>query len=294
MTLVQLRHLISLAETGSFTRSSELMHLTQPALSRSIRALEDELGQPLFDRVGRRSELTPFGAEVLQRARVLVFEADELVACGQERMSGQSGSVRLGMGSSPSTILGVPLLKMMASRHPTVHVDIARGQTERLVRALRERQLDALIVDPRSLPAAADLKVTGIVEMRGAMMCRPDHPLTRWRGKLPFAALRQYVMASTPWSEEVGRKLIDRYGPSAHLDECITLRCDDLRSLVDVTRDSEVVLLAVRAAAPDLVELRLTPPLNTPACYGIVTLAGRSEAAAMPLVRRLVEQLLHD
>ena len=55
MTLVQLRHLISLAQSGSFTRSAEALFLTQPALSRSIRALEEELGQPLFDRLGRRS-----------------------------------------------------------------------------------------------------------------------------------------------------------------------------------------------------------------------------------------------
>ncbi|WP_157991659.1 LysR family transcriptional regulator, partial [Caldimonas tepidiphila] len=73
MTLVQLRHLISLAESGSFSRSAEALCLTQPALSRSILALEQELGQPLFDRIGRRSELTPFGREALARARQLVL-----------------------------------------------------------------------------------------------------------------------------------------------------------------------------------------------------------------------------
>ena len=79
MTLVQLRHLISLAETGSFSRSATALFLTQPALSRSIRALEDEMGQPLFDRIGRRNELTPFGLEVLERARNIVFEVDERI-----------------------------------------------------------------------------------------------------------------------------------------------------------------------------------------------------------------------
>ena len=52
MTLVQLRHLLSLAQTGSFSKSALALFLTQPALSRSIRALEAELGQPLFDRIG--------------------------------------------------------------------------------------------------------------------------------------------------------------------------------------------------------------------------------------------------
>ena len=101
MTLVQLRHLISLAQSGSFTRSAEALFLTQPALSRSIRALEEELGQPLFDRVGRRSMLTPFGIEAVQRARHLVFDAEELAGSGRQMREGRSGTVRIGLGSGP-------------------------------------------------------------------------------------------------------------------------------------------------------------------------------------------------
>src|SRR5471032_2323132 len=139
MTLVQLRHMISLAQSGSFTRSAEAQFLTQPALSRSIRALEDVLGHPLFDRVGRRAVLTPFGAEVLQRARHLVFEADELSASGRETLAGRAGTVRIGMGSGPGAMLMTPLLKTMATQHPTIHIEIARGHTDLLTRALRER-----------------------------------------------------------------------------------------------------------------------------------------------------------
>jgi phosphomannomutase len=61
MTLVQLKHLITLAETGSFSRSAEALFLTQPALSRSIRALEDDLGLRLFDRSTRHVSLTAEG-----------------------------------------------------------------------------------------------------------------------------------------------------------------------------------------------------------------------------------------
>ena len=78
MTLVQLRHLLSLARTGSFSRSAAALFITQPALSRSIGALESELGQRLFDRIGRRSELTPFGREMVARADELVLAADDL------------------------------------------------------------------------------------------------------------------------------------------------------------------------------------------------------------------------
>ncbi|WP_157991719.1 LysR family transcriptional regulator, partial [Caldimonas tepidiphila] len=244
MTLVQLRHLISLAESGSFSRSAEALCLTQPALSRSILALEQELGQPLFDRIGRRSELTPFGREALARARQLVLEADELRACGERMREGRAGSLRIGLGSGPGAMLMTPLLRHMATRHPGMQVEIARGHTERLVQALRERRLDALVVDARSLAPAPDLRVETLAEMRGAFMCRPGHPLTRRRGALGFEALRAFPIASTPLSDEVARLLVERYGPQAHPDACVTLRCEEVPSLVEVVRHSDAVLLA--------------------------------------------------
>lgn len=69
-------------------------------------------------------------------------------------------------------------------------------------------------------------------------------------------------MASTPLSDEVARVLTERYGPQAHPDACVTLRCDEIPSLVEVTQRSDAVLLAIRAAAPALVELPLQPPLR--------------------------------
>jgi DNA-binding transcriptional LysR family regulator len=294
MTLVQLRHLIALAESGSFTQSAEALCITQPALSRSVQALEKELGQPLFDRTGRRSELTPFGREVVQRARQLVFEADELVASGRQMSAGQAGAVRLGLGSGPSAILSTPLLRTAATRHPGLRLDIVRGPIENLVQALRERQLDALVIDARSLPPAPDLRVTAVTELRGAFLCRPDHPLTRWKRALRFAALQQYPIASTPLSDEVARVLVERYGRAAHPAGCVTLRSEDIPALVDVARNSDTVVLAIRAAAPDFIELPLQPALNFTARFGVVTLAGRSEAPAMPLVRKLVQEFLHD
>ncbi|GCL63291.1 LysR family transcriptional regulator [Pseudaquabacterium pictum] len=292
MTLVQLRHLISLAQSGSFTKSAESLFLTQPALSRSIRALEEELGQPLFDRVGRRSVLTPFGAEALQRARQLVFDADELARSGRQMLEGRSGTVRIGLGSGPGAMLMTPLLKTMATSHPTVHLDIARGHTDVLVRRLRERELDALVVDARSLVPAADLRVANLVEMRGACMVRAGHPLTRWSGPLRFDTLRQFPIASTPLSDEVARSLVERYGAAAHPGECVTLRCEEIASLVEVVRDSDAVLIAIRAAAPELTELVLSPAMGTTARFGIVTLARRAEPPGLPVVRKLVAQLM--
>jgi DNA-binding transcriptional LysR family regulator len=294
MTLVQLRHLISLARSGSFSRSAESLFLTQPALSRSIRALEEEMGQPLFDRIGRRSELTPFGQEVLARARQIVFEADELAASGQRMREGRAGSLRVGMGSGPGAMLMTPLLLKMAKQHPTVHLTVSRAGTGQLVQALRERALDALVVDARSLSPSPDLRVETLSEMRGVFMCRKGHPLLRAGGSVRFAAVREYPIASTPLSDEVARILVERYGPGAHPDECVTLRCEEIASLVEVVRSSDAVLLAIRASAPQLVELPMRPAVSSTARFGLVTLAGRIEPPSLAILRELASQVLRD
>jgi len=294
MTLVQLRHFIALAESGSFRRSAQALFITQPALSRSIQSLEDELGQPLFDRVGWRSELTPFGHEVLTHARKLAAEAKDLKDMAQRLSRGLVGSLRVGLGSGPGAILTVPVLQHMATHHPGVHVEVSRGPTHQLEQDLRARRLDALVVDSRSIMPTPDFQVEPLAEMRGAFLCRPGHPLTRKRKGVTFDDLRGYPMASTPLSDEIARLLLERYGPQAHLEDIITLRCEDIGPLVAVVRQSTAVLLAVRQSAPDLVELDVRPALAATARFAMVTLAGRSEPPLLPMVRQLATQLLQD
>ena len=291
MTLVQLRHFLSLARTGSFARSAAELFLTQPALSRSIRALEDELGQPLFDRVGRRSELTPFGHQTLTRARELVLAADDLKDAARRAGEGDDGVLRVGMGSGPGALLMTPLLLAVARERPRLRVEIARGRTELLVQALRSRELDALVVDARSLRPAPDLDARFLHETPGAFMVRRGHPLTR-RRRLVFDDLAPWPIASTPLSDEVARVLVERYGPQADPTACVSLRCDELASLADVVRGSDAVLLAIRSAAPDLVELRLQPPLQATARFGLVTLRRRTPAPGLDLLQGLMDRLL--
>ena len=297
MTLVQLRHFVALAEAGSFSKAATRVFLTQPALSRSIQALEDEWGAALFDRVGRRIELTPYGREALPRAQRLLADAQELQRTGREFTSAEAGALHIGLGSGPGAMLMAPLLLTMAREHPQLHLDIARSGTDLLAEALRERRLDALVVDARSLKPASDLKTEFHHEMRGAFMVRRGHPLTRrmMGGKaLEFDMLAPYPIASTPLSDEVAHIMVERYGPAANPGECVTLRCEEISSLVDVARHSDAVLVAIRGAAPDLVELRMKPALQATARFGLVTLAGRTEHPALAVVRRVMRDRLQD
>ena len=294
MTLVQLRHLITLSETGSFSRAAQALFLTQPALSRSIRALEDELRTPLFDRIGRRIELTPFGHVAVERARQLVNDAQDMHERAMLFNDAHVGVFKLGLGSGPGAMLMTPLLLEMARERPRLYVEVARAGTDLLAQGLRARRFDAIVVDLRSLRPATDLHVQSVHEMRGAFMVRPGHPLLRKRAGVTFEQLAAYPIASTPLSDDVANVLMERYGRQAHPDVCVTLKCEEIPSLVDVARASDTVLLAVRAAAPELVELSVRPALQASARFGLVTLAQRTEAPALAMIRTLMQRLMQD
>jgi DNA-binding transcriptional LysR family regulator len=292
MTLVQLRHFIALAELGSFARASKNLFITQPALSRSIQALEDELGEPVFDRLGRRIELTTMGQMLLPRAKNLVQEADSLKTLGKRMQEGLTGTVRVGLGSGPGAILSVPMLLHMAQHHPKLHFEVSRGNTELLIHALRMRKIDAAVVDIRALRPAADLCVSHKVEMAASFMCRKGHPISKHPGPIPFKKLLAYPIASTPLSDEVARMLTECYGAAANPDHMVTLRCDDTQTLVELAKHCDAVVLTINAVGDHLVRLKIDPPMRSTARFGLVTLDQRSEVPGLSIVKELVVQLL--
>lgn len=292
MTLIQLRHFATLAKAGSFVKASDLLHITQPALSRSIKSLEEELGQLLFDRVGRRIELTPFGRETLQRAELLIEDAELLRHGGRVLDSKARGRLRLGLSSGPGMMLTTPLMAHFAQHFPEVHIDFVRANTETLTQMLRDRQIDAMVVDIRSLRPAADLRVDHLSEMKGCFMVRQGHPLTN-RTRIRFDQLQKFPIASTPLSDELARILVERYGEKAHPQVLVKYTSDEIAHLISVTERTDTVLLAIRAAAPALHEVPVYPPLDANARFGHITLAHKSEGLYIPVLRSLMSSVLH-
>jgi len=285
MTLVQLRHFVVLADAGSFVQASALLFLTQPALTRSIQGLEEELGGALFDRVGRRIELTPFGHVVLQQARRLVADAEALKQTSKGLHAGLTGQLRVGLSSGPGALLSTPLMLHMAHNHPRLHLQISRGNTGVLMEALRQQQLDALVVDARAMRPSTDLAVSQVFELAAGFLVRPEHPLYQQAAGVTIDQVLAYPVASTPLSDEVARILISRYGPQANPDDMVTLRSDETLSLVEVARRSNAIVLTIHAAAPGLVALPMSPALDATARFGLVTLARRQEAPALRILR---------
>ncbi|KVL35769.1 hypothetical protein WS98_13585 [Burkholderia territorii] len=294
MTLTQLRHVILLAELSSFSRAADAAFLTQPALSRSIRALEEELGGALFDRIGHRVEVTPLGQLVLEQARVICANADALTDSAAQMIEGSLGRLSIGMGPGPGAILMTPLLLYVAKQQPNLKLQIMRTEPEQLLKALRERSLDILIADSRAIPADHDLTVEPIGIMRGAIMCRPGHPILK--GNLPatLTDLKRYQIASTIVPEATRRALMERFGPDGHPDRLFNLQCGELGNLLELARLSDTIVIGVRHAAPGLAEIPTQPALNIDAHFSWVSLKGRTLPMASKIIRPFIDDRLRD
>lgn len=299
MELRQLRHVLALAETGSFSRAAARLHLTQSALSRSIQTLEAELGGRLLDRIGKRNELTPMGQTVVAHARRIVQGVDDLGSAIHQLREGRMVSLRLGLGSGPGALLMTPLLQHMARHQAGVLTEVSRGATELQLQQLRRCELDALVIDARRIPPASDLHIEALPDLRAGFICRQAHPLAR-RRRLPFAELLAYPIASTPLSDEVARRLISLYGPSADPAHLVTLRCEEIASLIDTVRHSDAIFLGIQAAAGaglargEFVVLPVQPAMTASARFALITLAGRTESPGLGFLREFVAQHLKD
>jgi len=291
MTFLQIRHFIVLAQLGSFAKASKALFITQPALSRSIKSLEDELGQMLFDRIGRKIELTSFGISSLKRSKELLESLDELKGSGKTKQPITSGVYKLGLSSGPGALLSAALLTKVANQFSKVRVEIFRANTQTLVGLLKEREVDALVVDLRSLAPDSALHIEHIYEFAGEFLCRKSHPLLKLR-KVSYEQLIQYPIASTPLSDELARLLISRYGDTAHPKEMIRLISDEINDLIHVAKTSDTVVLAARAAGRGLEVLRVLPPLNASAKYAVVVMKNRSQAVLHSTISELIDQIL--
>lgn len=132
MNLRQLRAFAAIADAGGVARAAARLNLSQPALSRQIQNLESELGVPLFNRIGRRVQLTSEGDDLLRRSRQLLADADSLGEHARSLKAGEAGLLRV--GATPQVIenLLADFLTHYRRRHPGVEVQLVEDGGVRL------------------------------------------------------------------------------------------------------------------------------------------------------------------
>jgi DNA-binding transcriptional LysR family regulator len=293
----KLQHLIELASTGSFSRAAENLHLTQSALSKSIQSLEEELDTHLVDRQGRRVTLTTAGELVVNRAQRLLVDLDDLHKVVRQD-AGPEGQLRIGFGAGPGAALTPAFICHVLNAYPRVRLLIRRGTADALLRELRERTIDAVVIDMRSLAGQDDLVVERVGALEGGAVCRTGHPLT-FQTAVGFPDVLNYPTLNTAVSDEVVRLTQERYGPLADLRRVTAVESEELEPLLAACVHSDAVFLGVVAAARERIAqgalqvLPLTPPLGIDVPIALVRLAGRGESRLVQIVRAFATDWLH-
>jgi len=150
MNLRALRYFRAVAECGSFSRGSALLHVSQPAVSRMIRQLEDELGRPLFTRNSDGAALTEAGRLLFERSRSLLQQLEQTVV---EIRSGEgadvAGMITVALPPGVGHLLAPPLIERFSAKYPNVAVKCTGGYSNQLYEALIRGRVDvAFIHDP--------------------------------------------------------------------------------------------------------------------------------------------------
>lgn len=141
MEIRTLRSFIAVADAGGFSEAATRINLTQSAISRHVKSLEDELGAQLFIRQTKRAILTESGTELLGRAKRLVRDADDCSEHIKALNGPLTGELRIGVGSFIEPYIRIAALKMMR-RYPGVRLNVEFGKACRLNQMLREHKLD--------------------------------------------------------------------------------------------------------------------------------------------------------
>lgn len=154
MDLRRLRAIVTVAEVGSVTRAAELLHLVQPAVTRQIRALEQELGVDLFERTGQGMRPTEAGTVMVDRARRALGELERARAEVQPAPGEVTGIVTVGLLESTADLLAEPLVTALARDHPGVELRLMTAYSGHLQQWLDDGDLDlTLLYDLDSTPS---------------------------------------------------------------------------------------------------------------------------------------------
>jgi DNA-binding transcriptional LysR family regulator len=209
-TLRQLAHAQALARLRSFRLAARALHLSQPALTRSIRALENSLGVPLFDRLSGGVEPTKFGEQFLRRAASILLAEDDLMRDMRLMAGLEDGSLCVSAGPYPADLLVPGVAAVLAAHHPNLTYRLRHGSWRDVTAHVLAREADLGIAEISEAAVDRRLHTEPLGRHRFVAYCRTGHPL---------CAVREITLdriAAFPWvATRVPARVAKTLGPLA-------------------------------------------------------------------------------
>jgi DNA-binding transcriptional LysR family regulator len=203
----QLEMFRAVAEAESFTAAAQRLHVSQSAVSRQLKLLEEELGTLLFHRTARGVILTPQGEILLSAANRIAREMEDVAAQISETQALKRGLLTIGGGMTVSLYILPKLLRKFRAQYKSVDLRVITATTETILHQLRNREIDIALL---TLPiVAADLEVIPVLKEEMVVVTAGRQPLARERTVDPRSLARQPLILFESGSNT--RKAVDGF-----------------------------------------------------------------------------------
>ncbi|BBF84323.1 chromosome initiation inhibitor [Aquitalea magnusonii] len=143
MEIYQLRTFVTVAQQGHLTQAAELLHLSQPAVTAQIKALEEEVGMPLFERTAGGVTMTRAGQELLPQAQSILASAREIINHAKSLKGQTGGKAQIGLTLTPATLKMGEWVAALVEKYPLLDLRLQHGVTGEVLNLVRKKELDA-------------------------------------------------------------------------------------------------------------------------------------------------------
>ncbi len=293
MDVKQLRALVTVAEVGSVTRASELLHLVQPAVTRQIRTLEQELGVALFERTRHGMRPTEAGAILVDRARRALNELERARTEVQPMPGVVTGLVTVGLLESATDLLAEPLVSAIIRDQPGIEVRLITAYSGHLQQWLDDGDLDLTLL--YNLASTPSLNAQPLVRERLWAVAPASEGLRADR-PVPFAGVAAHPLVM-PAAGHALRTLIDEAAARARVQPDAVVQTNSMRVQKQLVRAGHgwTILPGVGIAEDAAHGLLTAAPLCEPDVWRSIVLGtqrtGRVPSAVELVARELTHQI---
>ena len=287
--LKRLRHLTALVQHGNFHRAAEALHLTQPALTRSIQALEAHVGAPLLTRHRTGVEPTELGRLLLRHAGALEGQVRDLDRELRLAKGLDLGELRVGVGPWGGSVLVGPVVGRLNALHPGLQLKLVLAPWQELPERARAREVDVVLGELREIEQLPDFECAPLSPHQVCVVARAGHPLTR-QPSLRTADLFDWPLAGPNLPETALQALAALAAAAGVPPErlhpgLLGVTCDSSGILSQVLQESDALSFMPRfMAEDDLSSGRLAtlavPGLTQSVRFGAAWLRGRTLGGA--------------